>query len=587
MLACPSRTRITLIPAKIQKKTDRVRLAIGGFDPDGAFVSDVTVLRSWGASGIAGYAPPQKILPGHHVFGGVLFDHFGHFLIDTLARVWAIKEHSSLRVAWICLPDFQGLKPWQKDIFDLLGIDQARFEYVQIPSEFEQLSLPEPGFICSGWADAECVEALASVPFKSPIMGKKLWLSRTALPLSDGGIDNEAELETILAKEGWTVVMPEKVAVADLLSEMSDAEAVGGLAGSAFHLLMLAVNPKTKVVIVQREDVINNNYYIIQKIKRLSQQIVYCARSKLTVRGGAKGRFHIDDVKAVASDICAKVDMPLTASDWDVDPAYAMKSPDFFARKFAPVWRRELDVTGVRASHYKEIPRTDVHSLFQFPPRKVLDVGCATGAAGVAIKRSFPGAYVCGVELNPDSVRLAQSRLDKVFVKALGELDHLELAEIGEFDTILYLDVLEHMYNPWAELQFLRQCIKSDAQLIVSLPNIGNIDAIQGLLGGRWRYRGAGVMDITHMRFFCEQDMVRLFYQAGFRLLEKKYLKTGQKLVKPPAFPHTLELAGGHVVIRDEIHFNQLASPQIAFCLSPAKDTDLTTDELNLKYSDG
>lgn len=132
-------------------------------------------------------------------FWWVLFDHFGHFLADTLARIWAVKKQPAERVAWICLPGFQGLKPWQKQIFELLGVDEGRFEYVQTAVEFEDLSLPSPAYICSDWGDVSGIAALASVPFRLPVTGKKLWLSRASLPRKDGGVDNEMELKLFLA----------------------------------------------------------------------------------------------------------------------------------------------------------------------------------------------------------------------------------------------------------------------------------------------------------------------------------------------------------------------------------------------------
>lgn len=59
--------------------------------------------------------------------------------------------------------------------------------------------------------------------------------------------------------------------------------------------------------------------------------------------------------------------------------------------------------------------------------------------------------------------------------------------------------------------------VSESAQLIVSIPNLRNVLLMQDLISGTWRYRRAGLLEITHIRFFTSQDMHRMFYQTGFR----------------------------------------------------------------------
>ena len=54
---------------------------------------------------------PRRI--GRFIYGGMLMDHFGHFLLEAMARLWFIREHPELPVLWhrIALPVPHGVWP--------------------------------------------------------------------------------------------------------------------------------------------------------------------------------------------------------------------------------------------------------------------------------------------------------------------------------------------------------------------------------------------------------------------------------------------------------------------------------------------
>lgn len=88
---------------------------------------------------------------------------------------------------------------------------------------------------------------------------------RIVLFLSEksGYIFGEKALETKLKDEhGWTIIPPEQMTVTQQLEALSDAEIISGFAGSALHILVLAKNVQAKVLIVQRENIINPNFHL-------------------------------------------------------------------------------------------------------------------------------------------------------------------------------------------------------------------------------------------------------------------------------------------------------------------------------------
>ena len=150
------------------------------------------------------------------------------------------------------------------------------------------------------------------------------------------------------------------------------------------------------------------------------------------------------------------------------------------------------------------------------PTREVLDVGCFCGGSGRWLKKQFPGVRVSGIEILDKAAELARETYDEVHVCKLEDLDISDWQ--GKFDTIIAADVLEHMYNPWLALQKLKRVLAPGGAIYISLPNIRNLNILSRLSGGEWRYTGAGILDITHVRFFTRVQAIEMLTQTGWKV---------------------------------------------------------------------
>lgn len=152
-------------------------------------------------------------------------------------------------------------------------------------------------------------------------------------------------------------------------------------------------------------------------------------------------------------------------------------------------------------------------------PGLVLDVGCFCGAAGALIKQRWPGATVIGIEPLKGAADRAAERIDRVINSTL---EDVAFEDIGvspkSVDTIVFADVLEHMYNPWAALETVRPLLADDAAVFASIPNVRNLALIHKLVTGRWTYEGFGLLDVTHIRFFTLAEVRDMFAQTGYRV---------------------------------------------------------------------
>ena len=159
-----------------------------------------------------------------------------------------------------------------------------------------------------------------------------------------------------------------------------------------------------------------------------------------------------------------------------------------------------------------------IDGLVTLRGKTVLDVGCGGGATGRLIKQKFPGTKVIGIEINPRAADYARQFLDQVICAAIDDVDLAVEAPGAVISTVLLLDVLEHIYDPWRALARIRGWLAPGTRVLASVPNIRNLAVLDELAAGRFQYAENGVLDVTHVRFFTRDELRRMFEETGFRV---------------------------------------------------------------------
>lgn len=176
-------------------------------------------------------------------------------------------------------------------------------------------------------------------------------------------------------------------------------------------------------------------------------------------------------------------------------------------------------------------PRPDILNLVSIPVTTVLDVGCSTGTLGEQLKREF-GAEVSGIEKDPEMGRLAQSRLDRVIMADMEDIDLQDHFETGYFDCIIFADILEHLEDPWKALTKSVAFLQNRGIIIASIPNVRHYSTLFSLaVKGYWPYRKRGIHDRAHLRFFTLKNIREMFSEAG---LEIKTIKRKYRIIERP-----------------------------------------------------
>jgi 2-polyprenyl-3-methyl-5-hydroxy-6-metoxy-1,4-benzoquinol methylase len=160
-------------------------------------------------------------------------------------------------------------------------------------------------------------------------------------------------------------------------------------------------------------------------------------------------------------------------------------------------------------------PRPDVQAVVTAPGRRVLDVGCGGGALGSALKAAG-AAYVAGVERHAAAAEEARGRLDLLVE---GDLAVAPLPfSPGEFDYIVFADVLEHLPDPEAVVRRYLPYLAPEGRVVVSVPNMRFYLVLLRLAADRWEYTDSGVRDRTHLRIFTRQSLEAMLGSLGLRI---------------------------------------------------------------------
>jgi methionine biosynthesis protein MetW len=167
-----------------------------------------------------------------------------------------------------------------------------------------------------------------------------------------------------------------------------------------------------------------------------------------------------------------------------------------------------------RAAAYESV-RPEIVALVPRDARRVLDLGCASGALGAALKEREPDVEVVGVEREPAYAAEARERCDRVVE---GDVEAVAAQDLGRFDCLVAADVLEHLVDPWSALRAYAARLEPGSRAVVSLPNVGHWTTYAALARGSWPRRPEGVHDATHLRWFTLRDAQELLAQAGLEL---------------------------------------------------------------------
>lgn len=224
------------------------------------------------------------------IFGGCLIRHFGHFIHESLARLWWLAPEEGLEGAakeasatlreleadvYFFMPKWldQGkdLLPYMEEILALIRLPARRIRILERPLRFRQLWIPACvwGFASNAavldqqlGCDSRALmrHLLASADTAPAPEGEppveKVYVTRSGLPVSLGRLLGDVVLDPVLEARGYQVFHPERVSLAEQISLYSRANDLIFMDGSSLYLLWFTKLPagaRVRVILRRRQ----------------------------------------------------------------------------------------------------------------------------------------------------------------------------------------------------------------------------------------------------------------------------------------------------------------------------------------------
>ena len=152
-----------------------------------------------------------------------------------------------------------------------------------------------------------------------------------------------------------------------------------------------------------------------------------------------------------------------------------------------------------------------IKSTMQNIKGNILDIGCSTGIFLNAIQKE--GWIVKGIDINPSVAQFAHDYFGiDVFIGELSEAGYPS----EFFDAITLWDTWEHTFNPVDTIKEIRNILKDNGLIYITLPNWESLD--RRIFGKFW----VGFDTPRHLFAFPTRVLERILFDAGFKIITKK-----------------------------------------------------------------
>ncbi len=160
---------------------------------------------------------------------------------------------------------------------------------------------------------------------------------------------------------------------------------------------------------------------------------------------------------------------------------------------------------------------------------KALDLGFGCAAIASALQKE--GVIIDGIDRDPEAIAESRSLFRRVFQNDLNRIDQIPLNE--KYDIVLAADILQFLVDPADFLSRLKKFLVKGGILVVSLPNMVNIQTRMRILFGQFPLHHRGILEEQALHFYTLDSMRQLLVRAGWKVEETDVTSFPLTLVFP------------------------------------------------------
>ena len=249
-----------------------------------------------------------------YIYGGFINPHYGHFIVNSLARQWPRARGPQPKIKVLCHgpanPDHWFGRPFIRAIFNALGLVRDDFVTFDRPTMIPRLIVPVTamreqhhvhavfGDLC-GRIGRNLLGAEHTICEARPA-----YLSKAGLKSGVGRIVNEVRIVEILDREGVEIVFPEQLDLPSQIRLFAERDNICGIAGSALHTQAFWPS-RGRVSMISATPGPNSNFFLIDLACKLRVDYFFPPGSRVVEQGA--GAFitsmEMQNPELIAADI--------------------------------------------------------------------------------------------------------------------------------------------------------------------------------------------------------------------------------------------------------------------------------------------
>ena len=195
---------------------------------------------------------------------GYLINHWGHFLLDVVSRLWYALGHDAEVDEYVFIvEDNSPRRPTGNylEFFQLLGIEN-KIRIINTPTRFHEVIIPEIGFAKGRYYSNQynaIFDKVAAMAIKNNVIEKnwpqKVYLSRNHFrgKKVECGLDF---IDHFFSKNGFAIVYPEEISLSEMILLLQNADICAAESGTLPHNFLFAQKGK-EVIIIERQVTLN------------------------------------------------------------------------------------------------------------------------------------------------------------------------------------------------------------------------------------------------------------------------------------------------------------------------------------------
>lgn len=150
-------------------------------------------------------------------------------------------------------------------------------------------------------------------------------------------------------------------------------------------------------------------------------------------------------------------------------------------------------------------------------PKKILDVGCASGWFLSRIHTRYPKADCVGIDVYKKAIEYGNTRY-KPLKLINANAQNLPFPK-KSFDLVICTEVLEHVVSPEKVLKEIERVLTPDGRAIIEM-DTGNY--LFALIWYWWTHLRRGVWRDSHIHSFNTGRLERMISKNGFSIVKKQ-----------------------------------------------------------------